>query len=71
VLSFAKPDGALVSIAPLAFEVDHVRGVEQFQIVLRLAAVLAPLLGHSALLLFLLGLALLLLLLERPRTHQG
>lgn len=32
-LSFAKPDGALVSIAPLAFEVDHIPGVEQFQIV--------------------------------------
>jgi len=33
VLSFRKSDGAQVSIAPLAFEVDHIPGVEQFQVV--------------------------------------
>lgn len=33
VLSFRRADGEMVSIAPLAFEIDHIPGIEQFQIV--------------------------------------
>lgn len=47
VLSFRTPDGEQISIAPLAFEVDHVAGVEQFQIVQQTPSTLRVRLRHA------------------------